>query len=201
MALLDRRVARMRDRVAQQFVEQADGGDRQQAGQNEEHVAPAEIVAEHAARRLAEHLAENLPRQECAEHLLAPFVRNDVADEGHGEGNDPASGKPAGEAGRDQGRQVRRQSAGDHHQCGEGGGDADAEIFAEAVADRADDELHRTVRQQVKVTITRGRADGGLQIVGDLRQQRVGRAHHRLGGESRAGEQDDSAGGIAARGD
>ena len=91
----------MGDRVAPQFVEQADGGDRQQRGENEEHVAPAEIVAEYAAGGLAEQLAEDLTGQESAEHLLAARVGGHVADEGQGERNDPARREPAAEPRRD----------------------------------------------------------------------------------------------------
>ena len=39
------------------------------------------------------------------------------------------------------------------------GGDGDAAVFAEAVADRADDELHRAVRQQIGGDHDRGGAD------------------------------------------
>ena len=44
------------------------GREREHAGEQEEHVAPAEQVAEDAAGGLAEHLAENLARQVAAEH-------------------------------------------------------------------------------------------------------------------------------------
>ena len=43
-----------------------------------------------------------------------------------------------------------------------GGGEGDAEIFAEAVADRADHQLHRAVRQQVGGDHDRGGADGDI---------------------------------------
>ena len=46
-----------------------------------------------AAGGLAEQLAEDLPGEVAAEHLLAALVGNDVADEGHGERNDPAGGE------------------------------------------------------------------------------------------------------------
>ncbi len=59
----------------------------------------------------------------------------------------------------------------------------DAEILAEAVADRADHQLHRAVRQQVDGDHDRGGADGDVEIGGDLRQQRIGHPHHGLGGE------------------
>ena len=86
------------------------------AGENEEHVAPAEIIAEHAAGGLAEQLAEDLPGQEAAEHLLAALIGDDVADEGERERNDPAGGEPAAEPRGHQQRQRGRQPAGQHHQ-------------------------------------------------------------------------------------
>ena len=79
------------------------------------------------------------------------------------------------------------------------GGDGDAVIFAETVADRADDELHRAMREQIGGDHDRGGADGDLQVGGDLRQQRIGRAHHGLGGEGGERQKRDGAGGAAAR--
>ena len=92
MAGLRRRVTRKGDRVAPQFVEQAKRGGREQAGQQKEHIAPAEIIAEHAAGGLAEQLAEDLARQEAADHQLAALVRDDIADKGQREWKDPAGG-------------------------------------------------------------------------------------------------------------
>lgn len=187
------------DRIAPKLVEQAERGSREQSGENEEHVAPAEIIAEHAAGGLAEHLPENLSGQKAAEHLLAALVKDDVADEGEGEGNDPAGGKPAGEPRRHQVRQRGRQAAGHHHGGRERGSDGDAEILAEAVADRPDHQLHRAVRQQIGGDHDRGRADADLEVGGDLRQQRIGRPHHSLGGKARHGQKRDGADGAAAR--
>ena len=82
---------------------------------------------------------------------------------------------------------------------GGGGGERDAEVFAEAVADRADHQLHRAVRQQIDGDDDRGRADGDVEVGGDLRQQRIGRAHHGLGGKGGERQQRDGAGGAAAR--
>jgi hypothetical protein len=51
----------MRHRIAPQFSEQPNRGRAEQRRQNEEHIAPAEKIAEHAAGGLAEQLAEDLP--------------------------------------------------------------------------------------------------------------------------------------------
>ena len=80
-----------------------------------------------------------------------------------------------------------------------GGGERDAEVFAEAVADRADHQLHRAVRQQIGGHDDRGGAHGDVEIGGDLRQQRIGRAHHGLSGKAGDRQQHDGAGGAAAR--
>ena len=91
-SVLRRRRGAARDRIARELVEQPDAGEPQHGGENEEHGAPAEIIAEHAAGGLPEQLAEDLTGEEAAEHLLAALIGDDVADKGHGEGNDPAGG-------------------------------------------------------------------------------------------------------------
>ena len=67
-------------------------------------------------------------------------------------------------------------------------------VFAELVADRADDELNRTVGDRIGRHHHSRRADGGLEVGGDLRQQRIGHAHLRLRREARDREQHDRAG-------
>ena len=89
---------------------------------------------------------------------------------------------------------VRRR----HHDGRDGGGERDAQVFAEAVADRADHQLHRAVRQQVDGHHDRGRAHRHVEIGGDLRQQQIGDPHHGLRGEGDNRQQDDGAGGAAA---
>jgi hypothetical protein len=138
-----------RDRIAQKFDHECNGGERKQRGEEKEHAPPAEQVAEHTAGGLPEKLAEDLARQKGAEHLLPPLIGNDVAEERKRERNDPAGGEPAGEARRDQHRQRVRKPAEQHQHRGGGAGRDDAGIFAEAVADGADDKLHRAVRERV----------------------------------------------------
>ena len=76
----------------------------------------------------------------------------------------------------------------------------DGAVFAEPVADRADEELHRAVGERIGGDDDRGGADGGAEVGRDLRQQRVGDAHHGLAGEARDREQDDRARGIVGCG-
>src|SRR6516225_8323598 len=135
----------MRDRIMRKFVEQSQRREREQAGEQKENIAPAEIVAEHAAGGLAEQLTENIPRDEAAEHRLASLVGDNVADESKRQRNDRASCKAAAEARRHQLRQRSRQPAQRNQNGRRGGGGGHAEILAEAVADRADDQLHRAM--------------------------------------------------------
>ena len=79
-------------RVGQKLEHQPRGRQGEHRSKQEKHIAPAEQVAEHAARRLAEELAENLSGQVAGENRLPALVRRYVADIGHGEWNDPASG-------------------------------------------------------------------------------------------------------------
>ena len=86
-------------------------------------------------------------------------------------------------------------SAAERHQDGgERAHDGDGAVFAEAVADRADDELDRAVGDRIGGDHDRGGADGGAEVGGDLRQQRIGDPHLRLAGKARDREQDDRAG-------
>ena len=152
--------------------------------------------------RLSEQLAGDLPGQIAAEHLLAPLVGHDVADEGHAERNDPAGGERRADARERERGERLREPAGEHGQTAQSAQATAIETkFAEAVADRADDQLHRAVRDRVGRDDDRGGADGHADIGGDLRQQRIRHAHHRLAGKARKREQHDRAGrGLSGRG-
>ena len=147
------------------------------AGQHEEHVAPAETVAEDAAGGLAEQLAEDLPGRKRPSTVLAPLIGHDVADKGHAERDDPAGGEAAGEAARATSCGSDCASAAEQHQHAATAAQAiaTAGIFAEAVADRADHELHRAVGHSIGGDDDRGGADADAEVGGDLRQQRIGR--------------------------
>ncbi len=177
-------MARAGDRIAGEFDDERDCGEREQAGQHEEHIAPAEPVAEHAARGLSEQLSEHLTGKELPKHALAVLVGDDVAEKGHPERDDPAGGKTDQQPRDDELRQALRQAAQGNQDRRGRRRRGDAEIFTEPVADRPDDELHRAVRQRIGPDRDRGRADADVEIGGDLRQQRVRHPHHRLAGEA-----------------
>ena len=87
-----------------------------------------------------------------------------------------------------------RERAGEHRERAERAGDRDHAELAESVADRPDDELNRTMRERIGGHHDRGGADRHADVGGDLRQQGVRGAHHRLRGEAREREQRDRAG-------
>jgi hypothetical protein len=66
-------------------------------------------------------------------------------------------------------------------------------VLAEAIPERADDELHCAVAHRVGSNHDRGFAHGGAEIERDLRQERIGHPHHRLTGKARDCQQDDGA--------
>ena len=76
-------------------------------------------------------------------------------------------------------------------------GNARSAVFAEAVADRPDDELHRAVRQRIGRDTIEAAPTRDAEVGRDLRQQRIGDPHHRLAGE--AGERQQRDGGRVAR--
>ena len=116
-----------------------------------------------------------------------------VADIGHRNRNDPAGGR-ARRKPRDRQLRQRRDHAAERHQHrGQRAHERNRSILAEPVGDRPDDELDRAVRHRIGRHHDRGLADGSLEIVGDLRQQRIRHPHHRLGGKACAGKQDDRA--------
>ena len=63
-------------------------------GKDEEHVAPAEQIAEHATAGLAEQLSQDLSGKIGTDHLLPALVRDDVADIGKRQRDDPAGREP-----------------------------------------------------------------------------------------------------------
>ena len=75
--------------------------------------APADQLAEQAARSLAEHDAQDLPGDVARQHGLAPLVGDDVADPGDGHGDD-GGGAGTGQEARHHERAERRHARGDH---------------------------------------------------------------------------------------
>ena len=80
------------------------------------------------------------------------------------------------------------------HQDGtDGAGERHGPVFAEPVADRADDELNRAVGHRIGGDHHRRDADGGMQIGRHLRQQRVHDPDLRLAGKAGDRQEDDRA--------
>src|SRR5215475_15531201 len=100
-----RGVPSMRNRIAEEFDQQSNRRNSKERGKEKEHVAPSEQIAEDTASGLTEQLAENLPRQKRAEHLLTTFVRNDVTEESQRLRDDPAGRQAARKARSDERRQ------------------------------------------------------------------------------------------------
>ena len=117
---------------------------------------------------------------------------------GHAHRNDPGGERAGGDPRQRQRRQRLREAAQRDEHARAGAADRGHAVFAEAVADRPDDELHRAVHQRIGRDDDRGDADRRAQIGRDLRQQRIGRAHHRLAGEAGDGQKHDGAG-VGAR--
>jgi hypothetical protein len=70
----------LRPRVDGKLRHQARGRKREQAGEHEEHVAPAEKVTQDTAGGLAKQLPKNLAGDEPPQDLLQAVMRDDIAD-------------------------------------------------------------------------------------------------------------------------
>ena len=167
--------------------------DREHATECEENVAPAEQIAEHAAGGLPEQLAENVARCVARQDRLQAIVRRHVAEIRHRNRDHPAGRRAGREARKGELRQGRYCAA----ECDQDGGkhadDGDRAIFPEAVGHRPDHELNCPVGDGVSRDHDGGDAHGGLKVGCDLRQQRIGDAHLRLGGKARRRQQQDRA--------
>ena len=161
--------------------------------------APTEQVADDAARRLAEQLAGDLPGKIASQHLLAPLIRRDVADIGHAERDDPGGANTAEATRASVGSRVGAKPHSRVNTPHSAVAIATQPVFPEPIAHRAGDQLHRAVRDRVGGDDDGGRADGDAEVGRDLRQQRIGRAHHGLAGEGGQREQRNGAGRTAAR--
>jgi hypothetical protein len=76
-------------------------------------------IADDAAGRLSEQLAGDLSGQIAAEHLLAAFIGNGIADECHPERDDPSGGERCRDARQCERGERLREPAGEHGQCAE----------------------------------------------------------------------------------
>ena len=166
---------RRRQRAGAQLAPEQQPGDQEHAGQDQEHGAPAEMIADDAADDLAADQAHDLAGDEPGERRLALLVGDMVADEGHGErddrrGGDAADQAQGGEHGERMGEGRRTGGPG-----GEQAGECDHPVLAVPVADRTPEQLADAVGQREGGD---GEPDGprrGRKLAGDRRHQRVQR--------------------------
>ena len=91
------------------------------------------------------------------------------------------------------GRERLHRAAQGHEDRGQRAHRRDGAVFAEAIAERTDDELDRALADRIGRDHDGGFAHGDAEIDGDLRQQRVGHAHHCLARKARDRQQHDGA--------
>jgi hypothetical protein len=132
--------------------------------------------------------------------LLQAVVRRDITDIGHRDRYDPTGGCAGGKARQRELRQGRDRPADGHQDGADNAGKRHGAVFAEAVADRTDNELDRAVRHRVGGDHHGRYADGGMQIGRHLRQQRVHHADLGLAGKARDSQQNDGARRVRSRG-
>src|SRR6266508_5301504 len=180
-------------RVGHKLEDEPRSCQREHSREHEEHLAPAQQIAEHPARGLAEQLAGNLPRKIARQDRLAALVGRHVSDIGHGERNDPASRSARSKARKGERRKRLRDAAQRDQERSERAHRRNRAIFAKPISHRTDDELNRAVAHRVGRDHDRGFAHRGSEVGGDLRQERVRHPHHRLARKARARQQDDGA--------
>ena len=187
------RIAQHRRRHAAraQLDHQQAADQQEQAAEQEEDAAPADQIAEHAARGLAGDDAEDRAGHEPPQHRLTLLVRHVVADEGQRQRHDRRRGGASDQPrGAERGERVGK--AGERHRHGrEQRHERDQPVLADAVAERAPDQLAEAVGDREGGRDHRRVAEAHVELLGDLRDQRVGDAHGGDRGERR-GTQDDN---------
>ena len=160
------------------------------SAQHHQGAAPADQVAQQAAGRLAEHDAQDLPREEARQHRLAALVGHDVADPGNRHGDDgrrPGAGQEPHQHQRAEARHGGRASrvATPAHS------EPSTTILSlpRASAERPDHDLEHAVGQRERHHDRGGRADADAELARDLRQQRI--AHAQVGGAGKRGQRQD----------
>src|SRR5258707_10187291 len=171
--------AMLHDARGAYFEGQQGGDDEIDRAEDDEDAAPADRVAEEAAKDLAEDDAEDLAGEEAREHGLAVLVGDHIAEIGHGERDDGACGGAAEQPQHAEPCEAVGEGTGRHRQPGQERRDCDHRVFAEAVAERADEDLAKSIRHGEGGSDHRGAAGGGAELAGDLRQQGVGDAQRR----------------------
>ena len=185
---------RPRLRIDRKLAGERNRRDAEETSQHEKHRPPAKPIAEHAAGGLTEQLPGDLAREIARQHLLPTRVGDDIADVRHPHWDDPGRERRRCDPRDRQRRQALGHTAQRDEHTGAGAGDHDHRIFAEPVADWSDEELHRAVHERIGPHGDGCDADRHREVLRNLRQQRIGRAHHRLAREASDREQHDGAG-------
>ncbi len=142
-----RRVAPLRE-LPRLFQQQCRHGQRDDA-KDDEDVAPAEVLAEDAAERAADDLADHQRAHESRQRNLSILIGERVADVAERHRYHSSCGNAGEEAQRCKDWNVRNKRAGERAEGEDreaAGHDAN---LADAVADRAVEQLEEAVRQSV----------------------------------------------------
>jgi len=163
--------------------QQADGYRHECERDAEERQTPRAGIGCNAADQDAGRQAENLPDQEARQHRLPLIVRHHVADPCHRQRND-RGGSGAGQQPREQQqRKCRRQSAERGGQRAGGGRAGHHQVFAVAIAERAEEQLRHAVRDREHHHHARCGAQCHAELMRQQRQQRIGHAQRNAAGE------------------
>jgi hypothetical protein len=166
-----RRVAALRE-LPGFFQQQGRHGQRDDAKDNED-VAPAEVLAEDAAERAADDLADHQRAHESRQRNLSILVGERVADVAERHRYHGRRGHAGEES---QGRKdwnVRDKRAGERAERKDREARGHDANLADAIADRAVEQLEETVGQSVRRDDHRGRWRAGIEVPGDYMEQRV----------------------------
>lgn len=179
--------------LAAHFQEQQHAHYQVAADQRGKGPAPAHGVGEQAAGQLAGRHAQDGAGQEARQRRLAAFVRDVVADPGHGQRHDARPRRARQDAAEHQHVQrVGRHGAGAARGAGEGG-EADDAVLAVAVAQRTEEHLQHAIGHGERRHRARGLAGGGAEFRRQLRQHGITDAEGAGADEGGQGKQRDGA--------
>ncbi len=179
--------------LAPHFQQQQHADYQVAADQRGKGPAPTHRIGEQAASQLAGRHAQDGAGQKAGQRGLAPFIRDVVADPGHGQGHDARARGARQHAAEHQ----DIQSPG-HHRPGAAqsageGRNADDTVLAVAVAQRAEEHLQHAIGHGKRGHRARGLARGGAEFRRKLRQHGIADAKGAGADEGGQGKQRDGA--------
>ena len=150
---------------------------RSMRASGEKHPAPADQIADDAGARGAQEIAAHGCKQQLADRDLALRHRNAVAGERERDREYAAGGHAGEHAQTHQRLEICRQPAGERGDAADEHAHRDQPRLAEHVGERAEHRLHQRIGQGEAGRQQRrgGRLD--VQSAGDLRNDRIDRAH------------------------